>query len=78
MEEQRIRQQMEKLGNTDFQWEDLNIEINGRIFVPVKVLNEVRRDALSQLREALIGCQKRAQVTKQQTKSQNQTACHKG
>ena len=40
---------MEKLGNTDFQWEDLNIEINGRIFVPVKVLNEVRRDALSQL-----------------------------
>ena len=37
---------MEKLGNTDFQWEDLNIEINGRIFVPVKVLNEVRRDAL--------------------------------
>ena len=77
MEEQRIRQQMEKLGNTDFQWEDLNIEINGRIFVPVKVLNEVRRDALSQLREALIGCQKRAQVTKQPTKSKNQAACHR-
>ena len=68
---------MEKLGNTDFQWEDLNIEINGRIFVPVKVLNEVRRDALSQLREALIGCQKRAQVTKQQTKSKDQAACHR-
>ena len=77
MEEQRIRQQMEKLGNTDFQWEDLNIEINGRIFVPVKVLNEVRRDALGQMREALIGCQKRAQVTKQQTKSKDQTACRK-
>lgn len=77
MEEQRIRQQMEKLGNTAFQWEDLNIEINGRIFVPVKVLNEVRRDALSQLREALIGCQKRAQVTKQPTKSKDQAACHR-
>ena len=77
MEEQRIRQQMEKLGNTDFQWEDLNIEINGRIFVPVKVLNEVRRAALSQLREALIGCQKRAQVTKQPTKSKDQAACHR-
>ena len=68
---------MEKLGNTDFSWEDLNIEINGRIFVPVKVLNEVRRDALSQLREALIGCQKRAQVTKQPTKSKDQAACHR-
>ena len=55
----------------------LNIEINGRIFVPVKVLNEVRRDALSQLREALIGCQKRAQVTKQPTKSKDQAACHR-
>ncbi len=45
---------MEKLGNTTFSMGNLNIEINGRIFVPVKVLNEVRRDALSQLREALI------------------------
>lgn len=36
MEETRIRQQMEKLGNTEFQWESLKIETNGRIFVPVK------------------------------------------
>ena len=63
MEEQRIRQQMEKLGNTDFQWEKLNIEINGQIFVPVKVLNEVRRDALIQLREALIHRYRRVPVT---------------
>lgn len=47
MEEQRIRQQMEKLGNTEFQWESLNIEINGKVFVPVKVLNEVRRRLLN-------------------------------
>ena len=40
---------MEKLGNTDFQWEDLNIEINGRIFVPVKVLNEVTKRWLWQM-----------------------------
>lgn len=30
MEEQRIRQQMEKLGNTEFQWESLNIELMGK------------------------------------------------
>lgn len=65
MEEQRIRQQMEKLGNTEFQWESLNIEINGRIFVPVKALNEVRRDALEQLREEMIGIRRREPAEKQ-------------
>lgn len=65
MEEQRIRQQMEKLGNTEFQWESLNIEINGRIFVPVKALNEVRRDALEQLREEMIGTRRREPAEKQ-------------
>ncbi len=64
MEEQRIRQQMEKLGNTEFQWESLNIEIGGRIFVPVKTLNEVRRDALEQLREARIGSSRREPAVK--------------
>ena len=62
MEEQRIRQQMEKLGNTEFQWESLNIEINGKVFVPVKVLNEVRREALEQLRETLLSQNRREMV----------------
>ena len=71
MEEQRIRQQMEKLGNTEFQWEALNIEINGRIFVPVKALNEVRRDALEQLQEALAGDCRRASAEEQLLSVQN-------
>lgn len=53
MEEERIRQQMEKLGNTEFQWNRLDIRMEEQIFVPVKVLNEVRRDALEQLENAL-------------------------
>lgn len=53
MEEERIRQQMEKLGNTEFVWESLNIQMSDSIFVPVKVLNELRREALLQLEERL-------------------------
>ena len=75
MEEQRIRQQMEKLGNTEFQWENLNIEINGRIFVPVKVLNEVRRDALEQLREELIGTSRREPAGKKPFSGKNVPVC---
>lgn len=59
MEEARIRQQMEKLGNTEFVWETLDIEMSGQIFVPVKVLNELRRTALGQLEEELLKKYKR-------------------
>ena len=54
MEEMRIRQQMEKLGNTPFEWEALEIEMDNHIFVPMKVLNEVRREAMETLENALV------------------------
>ena len=53
MAEERIRKQMEKLGNTEFEWESLEIQMDGNIFVPVKLLNELRRKALSELEEEL-------------------------
>ncbi|MDO4273311.1 MAG: DUF3656 domain-containing protein [Eubacteriales bacterium] len=54
MEEGRIRKQMEKLGDTPFQWERLDIQMDGNIFIPVKTLNEMRRDALASLEEQLL------------------------
>ena len=59
MEETRIRQQMEKLGNTEFVWDSLDIQSDGNIFVPVKVLNELRRTALAQLEQAFLEKYKR-------------------
>ena len=53
MSEERIRKQMEKLGNTEFEWESLDIQMDGNIFVPVKLLNELRRNALAALEEEL-------------------------
>lgn len=53
MEEERIRSQMEKLGNTPFVWEKLEIRMDSQIFVPVKILNEVRREALLLLEEEI-------------------------
>lgn len=54
MGQERIRQQMDKLGNTPFIWEDLQIQMDDSIFVPMGVLNQVRRDALGQLQEELL------------------------
>lgn len=53
MSEDRIRKQMDKLGNTEFEWNDLDIQMGDHIFVPVKVLNELRREAVSQLMQEL-------------------------
>ena len=49
MSEERIRKQMDRLGTTEFEWKDLDIQMDEHIFVPVKVLNELRRDAIAQL-----------------------------
>ena len=59
MDETRIRQQMEKLGNTPYMWEKLEIEMEKGIFLPVKVLNEVRREALALLEEACLETKRR-------------------
>ncbi|MDO4337597.1 MAG: DUF3656 domain-containing protein [Eubacteriales bacterium] len=55
MDEACIRRQMERLGNTDFAWEQLDIQMDDNIFIPVKMLNELRREALEQLARQMTG-----------------------
>ena len=54
MEEEQLRKQLGKIGNTPFVWEGLDIQMNGSLFVPVQVLNSLRREALEQLKRELI------------------------
>lgn len=50
----RIRQQMEKTGNTPYEWNSLDIQAEGNVFIPMKALNELRREALTELEKASI------------------------
>ena len=52
--EERVRQQMDKLGNTLFIWEKLDIYMEDSVFVPMKTLNEARHQALEDLKENLL------------------------
>ncbi|MDO5335943.1 MAG: DUF3656 domain-containing protein [Eubacteriales bacterium] len=54
MTEERIRRQMEKCGNTPFQWEKLEIDMEEGIFVPVKLLNEIRREGFARIEETIL------------------------
>lgn len=59
LDRERIRHQMEKLGNTVYEWEELEIETDGNIFVPMKDLNQVRREAFSTLEEEILKSKRR-------------------
>ena len=54
MEEENLRKQMKKTGESSFFWEDLKVEIKSPLFVPVQALNSLRRDALEQLKEKIL------------------------
>lgn len=51
---EKIEENMRKTGNTPFAFASLDIEMNEAIFMPMKSLNQLRRDALEALSEKLL------------------------
>ena len=54
MTEEKLRKQIQKTGNTPFEFEKLDVEISGNVFLPVQALNELRRSGLEMLEAALL------------------------
>lgn len=54
MKEEAVRKQLEKFGNTVFTLKELSVEMESNIFMPLKELNELRRQAISLLEEQMI------------------------
>lgn len=52
MTEEAFKKQIQKTGNTPFEFEDLKIFIDGEVFVPNGAINELRRAGLAKLEEA--------------------------
>lgn len=74
LDEAEISKRLSKLGDTCFQFMDLTVDTDNASFMPVKSLNELRRQACSMLEAALIGNQ-RPSVPERSTGQQ--PACHK-
>ncbi len=51
---ERIDSQLRKTGGTPFEFASLAIRTDGELFVPLKALNELRREGLIKLQEALL------------------------
>ena len=54
LDKERIDKQMRKTGATQFQFDNLEIEIEGNIFLPMQALNELRREAIEQLERKVL------------------------
>ena len=54
LSEARVREQMEKTGNTPFRFEQLDIFMEDDIFVPMQFLSELRREAMERLEQELV------------------------
>lgn len=54
MDSARIEKQMRKTGNTEFEFENLSIELDGNLFIPMQQLNELRREGLEALEKVVL------------------------
>ncbi len=62
--EERIREQLSRVGDTDFELREITVETDGQSFLPVKELNVLRRAGTAGLREALLkGCLRDGEVS---------------
>jgi len=52
--EKDIREKLNRTGETAFEFSDLSIGLDSGLFVPVKTLNVIRREALSRLEEEIL------------------------
>ena len=59
MDAARIEKQMRKTGNTPFEFETLDIELHGNLFMPMQSLNELRRNALEELEKQSVKAYRR-------------------
>lgn len=66
LDKERIDKQMRKTGATQFLFEDLDIQIEGNIFLPMQALNELRRDGIEKLEQKVLLTYRREEVQKKE------------
>ena len=51
---EKIKEQLRKTGNTEFEFKEINVELDNDLFVQMGILNDLRRTALDDLREKVL------------------------
>lgn len=59
---EKVEENIRKTGNTPFEFAELEIQMDDSIFMPVKALNQLRREALEQLVEQILASYRRDSI----------------
>lgn len=59
MDTARVEKQMRKTGNTEFEFQNLEIELQGKLFIPMQSLNELRRVGIENLEQKILSSYRR-------------------
>ncbi|NLK28532.1 MAG: U32 family peptidase [Clostridiales bacterium] len=62
MTEEKLLTSVKKTGDTPYYFEEITVDMDDHIFVPVAWLNSIRRDAITLLQEKVVGQYRRDQV----------------
>ena len=64
MNAERVEKQMRKTGNTLYEFDKLQIELDGNLFMPMQALNELRRTAIEALEKQILSSFRRTEKQK--------------
>lgn len=59
---EKIEEQLSKLGDTNYYLSNIKINLNEEVFLPVSVLNQLRRDAIEELNSGIIRYNNREEI----------------
>ncbi len=62
LNEQEVAKQLNKLGDTDYYLKSLNVNISDNAFMPVSLINNLRREGLKHLEDRILGIYRRKAV----------------
>lgn len=77
MDVARIEKQMRKSGNTEFEFETFEVELTGRLFMPMQSLNELRRLGIEALEEKILSAYRRTNEQEGSLSSKEEAYSHK-
>lgn len=72
VESAQVEKQLRKTGNTPFEWENLQINMKGELFMPMQALNSLRRDAVEQMERTITGRYRREGISSVQESTDRQ------
>jgi putative protease len=71
MTEDKLRKQLLKTNDTAFEFKDLSIQLKGNSFIPVQKINELRRNGITALSEAIAEQYRRSEPNKRLKEQDN-------